>query len=425
MRERPTALAVAQNVLTAPRFEAALATTIIAAAFGTHLIEATMGLAARITIVAGLVVLAVLGLIARRGTIEWRGLLPVSLLVFLGWMGLSIIWSEYQWASLGSIAYQLALTVLALYVGLLRDPIQIVRAFGDVLRVALGLSIVIEIVLGVLLDTEAPFLGIQGNLGQGGPIQGIFEARNISAVVAVLAIITFVTEWLTNSVPRALAIGSVIGASVYLVLTQAALGFLMAAVVLVAAFALYLLRRTSPARRRLAQTLLALGAVIAAGVLFVLRERIADILDAARDFDFRIEVWSEIGGLMQTRSLQGWGWIGHWRLELPPYLAVNPSDPRVPASALNAFVDAWLQLGIVGAILLGLILVLAFTRTWLLATQRHSRVYLWPSLTLVALLVSSIAESVLLVDWGWLAVVICVIIASRELSWRQGLRDLD
>ncbi len=128
---------------------------------------------------------------------------------------------------------------------------------------------------------------------------------------------------------------------------------------------------------------------------------------------------------MDGRSLQGWGWIGHWRLELPPYLGVNPSDPRVPSSALNAFVDAWVQLGVVGAILLGIILVLAFTRTWLLATQRHSRVYLWPSLTLAALLVSSIAESVLLVDWGWLAVVICVIIASRELSWRQGLRDLD
>ncbi len=138
MSDRRTALTVAQNILTAPRWEAALATTIIGTAFGTHLIDATMGIAARITIVAGLVVLAVLGLIARQGTIEWRGLLPVSLLVFLGWMGLSIIWSEYQWASLGSIAYQLgAHRAARVYVGSLRDPIQVVRAFGDVLRVAL------------------------------------------------------------------------------------------------------------------------------------------------------------------------------------------------------------------------------------------------------------------------------------------------
>jgi O-antigen ligase len=423
--DRAGGLQLAQQVLTAPRWEAALATAIIGTAFGSELIDRTIGLPARLAIVVGLAVLAVLGLVARRGTIGWRGLLPVSLLAFLGWLGLSIVWSEYQWASLGGIAYQFALTLLGLYVGLLRDPIQVVRAVGDVLRVALGVSLAIEIVLGILLDTGAPFLGVQGNLAAGGPIQGIFGARNILGVVAVLAIITFAIEGLTRSVPRWLAIGSVILAVLCLAATQAALGLLMAAIVGVATFALYLLRRTSADRRRLAQTLLAISATIAAGAVFLLRERIAAVLDASRDFDFRLEIWGDIAGLMQARSLQGWGWIGHWQLGLPPYIGVNPSDAREPSSALNAFVDAWLQLGIVGAVLLALLLTLAFVRSWLLASQRHSRVYLWPSLVLTALLASSVAESVLLVDWGWLCVVICVIIASRELSWRQGLGDLD
>ena len=44
------------------------------------------------------------------------------------------------------------------------------------------------------------FLGIQGNIAQLGPIQGIFGTRNLLGFVAVIALITFLIEYRTQSV---------------------------------------------------------------------------------------------------------------------------------------------------------------------------------------------------------------------------------
>ncbi|MFC5858922.1 hypothetical protein [Agromyces flavus] len=59
----------------------------------------------------------------------------------------------------------------------MRDTIQIVRAFGDVFRVLLAVSLALEVLSGVLLDLPIAFLGIQGDIASLGPIQGIFGSR--------------------------------------------------------------------------------------------------------------------------------------------------------------------------------------------------------------------------------------------------------
>ena len=53
---------------------------------------------------------------------------------------------------------------------------------------------------GILLDMPFRFLGIQGNIAQLGPIQGIFGTRNLLGFVAVIALITFLIEYRTQSV---------------------------------------------------------------------------------------------------------------------------------------------------------------------------------------------------------------------------------
>jgi len=62
---------------------------------------------------------------------------------------------------------------------------------------------------------------------------------------------------------------------------------------------------------------------------------------------------------------------------------------------------------------------LAFIRSWLLASRQRSFVYAWPALVLLVLLVTGLAESSLLVEFGWLTFVVCAVKASRELSWRK------
>ena len=85
-------------------------------------------------------------------------------------------------------------------IGHVRDTLQTARALGDVMRVLLSISLGVEVLSGVLLDMPFRFLGIQGNIAQLGPIQGIFGTRNLLGFVAVIALITFLIEYRTQSV---------------------------------------------------------------------------------------------------------------------------------------------------------------------------------------------------------------------------------
>ena len=79
------------------------------------------------------------------------------------------------------VVYLVAFAFLGVYVALMRDTIQIVRAFGDVMRVLLAASIALEVLSGVLLDVPIAVLGIQGDLARLGPIQGSSARGTCSA----------------------------------------------------------------------------------------------------------------------------------------------------------------------------------------------------------------------------------------------------
>ena len=116
------------------------------------------------------------------------------------------------------MVYLVAFAFLGVYVALMRDTIQIVRAFGDVMRVLLGVSLALEVLSGILLDVPITILGIQGDLAELGPIQGIFGSRNLLGFVALIALLTFIVEWRTRIVQRGRAIGSIVLASLCIVL---------------------------------------------------------------------------------------------------------------------------------------------------------------------------------------------------------------
>jgi O-antigen ligase len=91
---------------------------------------------------------------------------------------------------------------------------------------------------------------------------------------------------------------------------------------------------------------------------------------------------------------------------------------------LNAYLDVWFQLGFVGFAIFVVFLGLALVRSWLLASRRRSVVFAWPSLVVIALVIGALAESSLLVEFGWLTLVACCVKASRELSWRRALESM-
>lgn len=410
------------RTLESARFARALTLAIVAAAYLSFALRSVIGWPGLIAIVSALVVLAAGSLALKREELEWRGILPISLLVFLGWSVLSLLWSQYQWTTLGSVLYQLAFAFLAVYVALTRDLIQVVRAFGDVLRVVLVGSLVLEVLAGILFDTPVRFLAVEGALASGGPIQGLVGTRNQLGLVALIGLVTFLIEWNTRSVERTVAIGSVAAAALCVLFARSPVAFGLFILLGLAAFVLVALRRTPPDRRRVAQFILLGATVVALVIGFLVRTRILAVLNAGSEFEYRYFLWRDVVSASAQTTLEGFGWIGYWRNELPPFTGLQTfSIPH--QSALNAYIDVLLQLGIVGLFSFITLVALALVRSWLLAANRRSVNYLWLALNMLLLVVVSSAESFALVESGWFTLVICLIKASQDLSWRARLPE--
>lgn len=402
------------------RFAQALTLIAIGLAFSTHAVRAMIGWPGLLAALTVLLVLCGFSLVARWRAVEWYGILPLTILVFVGWAAASVIWSEAPGITLLRVAYLVAFGVLGFYVALMRDTIQIVRAFGDVFRLLLGLSLALEVLSGILLDIPIVFLGIQGDIASLGPIQGVFGSRNLLGFVALIALLTFIIEWRTRSVQRPRAIASVVLASVCIVLAGSPVTWVALGASLVALGALYGLRRV-PASSRWRWQIGLLAVALAALVTgWLLRIRIIELLDARAEFDVRLEVWREVSRYLAANPLQGWGWMGRWP-DSAPYVWIERAIGRDLASALSAWIDVYFQVGVIGVVLFAGLVGVALVRSWALASNRRSVVYLWPALVLVAIAVTSFAESFALIEGGWLLLVVCAVKAARDMSWRDAL----
>jgi O-antigen ligase len=421
--QRHEAFGVAKAIFASPRLTAALTSISIGTAVFTFALHQLIGWAGLIGILSGLVVLTVVSLSAQWREIGWSGLLPISLIVFIGWAGVSIFWSQYHWATLAGLAYLLAFTVLGIFVALARDTIQIVRSFGDVLRLTLALSLAVEILSGLLINKPFALLGVDARIAFLGPITGLQNTSDQLGLTAVIALITFGTELRTRSIERGWGIASVILGSIVLVLTRAPLAFGAMLVVFAAAAALYGLRRAPAPSRRYLQLALVVVVLALAVLAWIYRNAIVAFFNAGGALTYRLTLWHQVIVLTQSKPLQGWGWVGAWPIDTTPFAEF--ADPaRFPGSALNAYIDVWFQLGIIGFVIFIGFLGLALVRSWLLASRRRSIVFAWPALVLVVLFIGSFAESFTLVEFGWLALVVCSVKASRELSWRTAFESM-
>ena len=409
------------TLLASASFARAYTLVVFAAVFSAFAIERIAGRVTYITVVAGLCVLGVAVMVARRREISLLRLVPTTVVVFVGWAFASVFWSSEPAVSFWSWVSMAALAFLAVVIGHIRDTLQTVRALGDVLRVLLGASLALEVLSGILLDVPFTFLGIQGNLAQLGPVQGIFGTRNLLGFVAVLAVITFLIEYRTQSVRPGVSVASVVLAGGLAVLSDSPTVVVLGLGVGLAVGALVLVRHAKPERRPGLQ--LTLGALVVIGVFigYVARHPIIALLGAGTDFSVRVDLWNMMVDYLRQRPVQGFGWFGVWDQGEYPFNAINYWLRTTHATGLNAYFDTALQLGWLGLVLFLALGALALARSWLVAGERRSVVYAWTPLILVALLIDSMFESFTLTGLGWLMLVLCAVRAGQSRSWRERL----
>ena len=373
------------------------------------------------TIIAGLCVLAVGVLTARREELSLLRLVPTTLIMLVAWAFASVFWSTDPLGSFVRWVAMAAVALLAVTIGHIRDTLQTVRALGDVLRVALSLSLGLEILSGIVIDTPLRFLGIQGNIAAFGPVQGIFGTRNMLGFMAVVALITFAVEMRAHSVRPGVAVYSLSIATALGLLSASPTVLVLAVAVGLATGALTIVRAVAPQRRAGVQWTLAAVVAVASVALYAQRTRIIDLLGAEDDLSMRLNLWALAQYFAGRQPVQGWGWFGSWDAVEQPFASINQLLDESHTTALNAYVDMQLQLGWVGVLLLCALGGLALVRSWLDASQRRSIVYAWTPLMLVALVVTSGFESVTLYGFGWMLLGLCAVRAGQSRGWRERL----
>jgi O-antigen ligase len=263
-------------------------------------------------------------------------------------------------------------------------------------------------------------------LFEGGPIEGVVASRNLLAMAALIAAILFAALLASGGMRRSQGIGWLVTAGIVLALTRSATVVLVALVVLAAlGFAVWA-RRVGPERRR-GLYLAAAGAVAASVALLLLSwNALLGLLGKSEDLTGRLDIWESVVGLAGERPWFGWGWIGYWQPWVEPYDGLAVRNGVEYLQAHNAWLDVWMQLGIIGLLAFASIVVGALWRSWFLAVDppmdergrpvEHSTASLIPLLVLVALIGQSFAESRILVESGWI-LLLAIAWGTKQRQW--------
>jgi O-antigen ligase len=411
---------IAENVyffLGHSRFLHAFSLVVFATIIGTHFLRSIFGTAGLFSIISVEILLAILILFARRRTFEWRYLLPSWIVIFLMWIALSYTWSYYPVTTILGVSSQISFTFLAYAVVAIRDNIQIVRALGDVFRASLFLSLSLEVLSGIIFDIPFSFLGIQGNITNMSGIQGIFGSRNLLSFVIFISFITFAIELLTKSVSKRTSFVSLGTGAILLVFVGSPLVYLSLLLMGIVISAIFWVRGLEKGFRR--KKLITLGVVFAsfAAVFWIFRTQFLTFVQAAPAFNFRAELWSEIVRISSMKSLEGWGWAGLWPRKTQPFSAMQNVTGQTYSSGLNAFLDLWLQVGVVGLIIFLIAFSIFAWRTISTAMKTKSHIFLWPVFVFVVLAINSLTQSFLISEFGWFLFVLCsvLLLKSRNL----------
>lgn len=377
-----------------------------------------------------LLVLAVIELIHAR--VDLRRL-PFALIGFLLLTVVSIFWSDYPSATVVGWAATFSVAFFAIFLATVLDLETMLRALGVALRWILALSLAFEFVVAAVIrhpvlpffvdysklhKIPAAFYWSRDLLFHGGQIQGIQGNSNLLALTALLALIVFAVQWVSRTASRVwLGFWAIVAVACLALTRSSTVLIALAAVILVGAF-LGLVRATSGMRRGLVY---GGGAVVALGIVAVgvfANGLVLKVLGKSAELTHRTQIWHWVLDYANQRPVAGWGWVGYWVPWVEPFKHLAVINGVTYLQAHDAWIDIFFQLGAIGLIVFGLLVVTTLVRSWFMAIEAEPRrarlVELFPFLVMIALIVHSIAESRLLVEILFALLVISAIRSAQR-----------
>jgi exopolysaccharide production protein ExoQ len=387
-----------------------------------------------------LATISVVWLVKIRHTWRINGL-PYPMIAFFVLIALSIAWSAYpNWSAIGLLAALLTV-VIATCLAIVFTARELLWAFGTALRTILGLSLLFELVISVFVrqpilpwwtdysgqKIHAAYYWSRDVLFTGDRIQGLVGNSNLLGFLGLLGLIVFAIQLASRTVRVVPGILWLLVAAACVALTRSGTVTIAIAAVAVVAVVLIVIRHARTERGRLLVYVLSL-VVVALGVVGVIafHTKVLALLGKSDTFTGRTGIWNAVIHLAEQRPTFGWGWVSYWPPHVKPFSSSVFNLGGVQYfQAHEAWLDIWFQLGIVGLVVFGALVLSTMVRVWILAVERggyeasgrgpYSAVTLLPVLILVALLAQSLAESRLLIEYGMLLLCLFAIRSKRDL----------
>ncbi len=360
------------------------------------------------------------------------------ILAFMAVCLISTLWSAYPLMSLLGSFIQISTALVGISLLLIQRVGRLVAIAGWMVHVHLALSLVFEAVVALFVPghhllplwtdygSNAPgaYYWSQGLLFTGGRIQGIVANANLTCFLALLGLILIGCLVAARRVRMALAIPAIVLDLLMIALTRSAT-VLIAAFLVVAAGLVAIGFRRFRGRGRI--VLAAVGAVVIAIIGFGSSRASAPLLGAlgkGDDLTGRLEIWRIVGEHVAERPVLGWGWISYWAPWVSPFNQLVVRDGVQYLQAHNAYLDIAFQVGIPGLLAFVVVVGSLVYRSLRLAIAPRPFALL-PLLLTTALLTQALAESRLLIEGNWAALVML----SVAVPWvgsgaRPGARSL-
>ncbi|WP_160297483.1 O-antigen ligase family protein [Demequina flava] len=375
--------------------------------------------------------------IAFRGQL-WRARFPLIIVAFVGLGALSIIWSATPGVTALAVGVTVMTTVLAAVsvqgVGGKRFLDLLYRGLQWCLLLGIGFEVFVTLVVQDELmpvagdfsdvtgldDATSPFVWSENALIDGGPIQGFVGNRNPFGMIALLVGILAVILRLERRISARNGWITLMTAIGVHLLTQSATVTVVAAVVIVLAVFGVVIRAADPPGKRIISVSF-IGMLVAVGAFALSQiDSLLEMLERDPDLTNRTGIWERVVDIAQLRP-EGWGFVGVWPIWAEPYSAVVGETTVRATHAHNVYLDAWLQLGLMGLALIIAIVVLMAARAWRAVEygrQQDTWLPLGWFLLIGALAAQGLAESKMLVEGGWfiLVALACIVPRMRAIT---------
>jgi len=313
------------------------------------------------------------------------------------WLWAISFWAilSYFWSPFPDLAFRRAIAVL---LGSLYGIVLFLRfEFKELLRILYYVFAII-VILSFLVILFVPRLGLMGP-PHPGEWRGAFIHKNALARISVMALLLFAFLWEQKKGLSRYFLVFLIGLSLLMVYKANSMSSFLVIIILILSVVMINVARR--AKKHWPILVIFLIGLLIFGAFIGLQESefLLGLIGKDATMTGRIPMWELIIKIAMERPVLGYGYRTFWLGFNGPSALVWENFSWHPAHAHNGYLDVWLQLGLVGVILVSILLFIlvriSFTNAWLNENKRIQRISLFVFLYLMFIIFYNITSTLL------------------------------